>query len=132
MFFVDKEWSALILGFVCLFCWGSWPNTSKLSQKKVHTKKLWLTSSKEVRFEVFYCDYSLGAFILTAIYAFSLGMISYRGNDVTFIDNLKEAGAAQILYAFAAGTLFNFSYVLFIAAIHMTGISIAGPIWAGV
>ena len=107
--------TALILTIVCTCCWGSWANTFKLT--------------RGYRFELFYWDYALGVFLVTLIFAFTLGS---RGGDSSFIANLHQASTASLLSAAAGGFIFNIANVLLVAAIDMVGLAIAFPLAIGI
>jgi glucose uptake protein len=105
---------ALALMIVSMICWGSWANTFKLSRK-------W-------RFELFYFDYAFGVFLGALLSAFTFGTL---GEGLTFIDNLSIAGKRQMAYAFAGGCIFNLANMLLVAAISLTGLSVAFPVGIG-
>jgi glucose uptake protein len=104
--------AALLLMFACMFCWGSWPNTLKLSGR-------W-------RFELFYYDYALGIALCAAIAAFSLG--SFNSQDLTFQDNFLIASTRKIVYAFAAGMLLNIANLFFTSSFSVSAMALTFPV----
>lgn len=106
--------AALALMIVSMICWGSWANTFKLARN-------W-------RFELFYFDYAIGVFVAGLVAAFTFGTF---GDNLTFLDNLSIAGKRQIGYAFVAGCVFNLANMLLVAAISLTGLSVAFPVGIG-
>lgn len=107
--------TALLLLIGSMLCWGSWANTQKLSGK-------W-------RFELFYYDYSIGVVICAVIAAFTFGQM--LPNELTFSDNLLIASKRQIVWATAAGMVFNLANLLLVAAISVSGMAVAFPISIG-
>jgi glucose uptake protein len=105
---------ALTLMIISMICWGSWANTFKLA-------KGW-------RFELYYFDYSFGVFIAALVAAFTFGSL---GDGLTFMDNLSVAGKRHMAYAFIAGGIFNLANLLLVAAIALTGLSVAFPVGIG-
>jgi glucose uptake protein len=51
--------AALCMMLMGMFCWGSWPNTYKLTRK-------W-------RFELFYWDYACGIFLTSILVDLTMG-----------------------------------------------------------
>ena len=117
MFIVENYGLAIILCVITMLCWGSWANTTKL------TTKAW-------RFELFYWDYGFGILITTLLLAFTLGSIGPEGR--AFLDDIKQAGASNILSAFAGGIIFNLANILLVAAIAIAGMSVAFPVGIGI
>jgi glucose uptake protein len=107
--------AALLLMFVCMFCWGSWANTYKFTTR-------W-------RYELFYYDYALGAAVCAAAVAFTLG--SMNSQDLTFQDNFLIASTRKIVYGLGAGVLLNIANLLFMAALSVSGMGVAFPISLG-
>jgi glucose uptake protein len=107
--------AALLLLIGSMLCWGSWANTQKMAGK-------W-------RFELFYYDYSVGVVICAVIAAFTLGQ--WLPKELTFSDNLLIAAKRQIVWAFAAGMVFNLANLLLVAAISVSGMAVAFPISIG-
>ncbi len=106
---------ALLLLIGSMLCWGSWANTQKMAGK-------W-------RFELFYYDYSLGTVLCAVVAAFTLGQILPQ--ELTFSDNLLIATKRQMAWAVGAGMVFNLANLLLVAAISVSGLSIAFPISIG-
>lgn len=106
--------AALLLTIVSMLCWGSWANSFKLARN-------W-------RFELFYFDYAAGVLLAAVAAAYTFGSM---GDGLTFDDNLLIAGKRQIAYALAAGGIFNLANMLLVAAISLTGLSIAFPVGIG-
>ncbi|HTS77325.1 MAG TPA: hypothetical protein VMG40_14025 [Bryobacteraceae bacterium] len=106
---------ALLLLIGSMLCWGSWANTQKLSGK-------W-------RFELFYYDYSIGTVICAVVAAFTLGQILPK--ELTFSDNLLIAAKRQMAWEVAAGMVFNLANLMLVAAISVSGLSVAFPISIG-
>ena len=106
--------AALLLTLVSMLCWGSWANTFKLT-------KGW-------RFELFYFDYAFGVLIAALVVAFTFGSM---GDELSFMDNLTITGKRQIAMALAAGGIFNLANMLLVAAISLSGLSVAFPVGIG-
>lgn len=105
----------LVLLVVSMLSWGSWANTTKLTGK-------W-------PFELFYFDYALGVLILAAVAAFTLGEMS---DGIGFWDNLVLMSFIRYRgFAFLAGCIFNLANMLLVAAITISGMSVAFPIGIG-
>ncbi|SEF70150.1 glucose uptake protein [Bryocella elongata] len=107
--------AALILTVLCTCCWGSWANTFKLT--------------RGYRFELFYWDYAVGVFLVSLLFAFTLGS---RGGEAGFLANLRLASPGALWSAAAGGFIFNIANVLLVAAIDMVGLAIAFPLAIGI
>jgi len=105
---------ALLLIILSMVCWGSCANTFKLVGK-------W-------RFELFYYDYSLGVLIAAIIAAYTFGS---SGSELSFTDNLAIAGKRNMVWALAAGAVFNLANMLLVAAISVAGMAVAFPVGIG-
>ncbi len=105
----------MLLLVLSLLCLGSWVNTQKLSGK-------W-------RFELFYCDYAVGAAACALVAAFTLG--SMNSQELTFQDNLLIASRHSIAFAFGAGMVFNLANMLLLSAMQVSGMAVAFPIAFG-
>ena len=116
MFLPATFTSALLLTILCTCCWGSFANTFKLT--------------KNYRFELYYWDYGLGIFVVSLIYAFTLG--STGGGWLSFLPNLHQATTGCLWYAAIGGFVFNIANVLLIAGIEMVGLAIAFPLSIGI
>lgn len=117
MFIVENYGLAILLCVITMLCWGSWANTTKL------TDKTW-------RFELFYWDYCIGILLCTLLLAFTLG--SYGTEGRAFLDDMKQADSNNILSAFAGGVIFNLANILLVAAIAIAGMSVAFPVAIGI
>ena len=117
MFIVENYNLAISLCFVTMLCWGSWANTTKL------TNPSW-------RFELFYWDYGLGILITTLVLAFTLGSFGTEGRP--FMQDLQQANREYILSAIGGGVIFNLANILLVAAIAIAGMSVAFPVGIGI
>ena len=116
MFIVNDYSIAIIFFIITMLCWGSWANTLKLA-------------SKTWRFELFYWDYVLGILLFSIISAFTLGSIGNEGRS--FLSDLNQADARNILSALLGGVVFNAANILLSAAIAIAGMAVAFPIGIG-
>ncbi|MEK6547456.1 MAG: GRP family sugar transporter [Bacteroidota bacterium] len=117
MFIIETYTTAVCLCVITMLCWGSWANTQKLS-----------TSSW--RFELFYWDYSLGIVLTSLILAMTLGSMGTAGRG--FLADLNQATSGNIQSAFIGGVVFNAANILLVAAIGITGMSVAFPVGIGI
>ncbi len=110
---------ALAISFfvITMICWGSWPNTQKMAQKK------W-------RFELFYWDMVLGLLLFSLLAAFTLGTFGIEGR--TFIQDVKQAELSSMGSAFMGGVVWNIGNLLLVAAIAVAGMSVGFPIGGGI
>jgi len=106
--------TALMLTILTMICWGSWANTFKMTRK-------W-------RFELFYFDYAAGVLLAAIIAAFTFGSM---GDELTFQDNLQVASKRMMMWGLLAGVVFNLANMLLVAAISISGMSVAFPIGIG-
>jgi glucose uptake protein len=107
---------ALFMMITSAICWGSWANTYK--------------GVKNYRFELFYWDYAVGIFLVSLIFALTMGS---TGNDASsFLNNVRSADTSNIVYTMAAGVIFNLANLLLVAAIDMAGLAIAFPVAIGI
>jgi len=116
MFVLENYSLAVILLIITMLCWGSWPNTFKLTRN-------------EWRFELFYWDYVLGILLLSVILGFTLGSSGEFGRP--FLEDLVQTEKEHIISAMIAGAIFNLANILFMAAIALAGMSVAFPIGGG-
>jgi glucose uptake protein len=107
----------LLLVILTLLCGGLWANSLKLAGSK------W-------RFELFYYDFTIGAVIAAALVALTFGSMGLDG--FTVLDDLHLAGKRQDAFALAAGGIFNLGNILIVAALSLTGLSVAFPIGLGI
>ena len=99
---------ALIMMITSAICWGSWANTYK--------------GVKNYRFELFYWDYAVGIFLISIIFALTMGSTT---NDASgFLNNIRSADPANIGYTMVGGAIFNLANLLLVAAIDMAGLAI--------
>src|SRR5664279_3630305 len=117
MFIVDNYGLAIVLCVITMFCWGSWANTTKLT-------------NKEWRFELFYWDYGFGILLTTLLLAFTLGSNGNIGR--AFLDDLHQAGYDNIRLAMIGGVVFNLANILLVAAIAIAGMSVAFLVGIGI
>jgi len=101
---------------ITMLCWGSWANTQKLANKN------W-------RYELFYWDYVLGIFLLSLIFAFTLGSHGDLGRP--FVADLKQAESQHIFNALLGGIIFNAANILLSSAIALAGMAVAFPVGIG-
>jgi glucose uptake protein len=99
-----------------MLCWGSWANTQKLA-------------SKEWRFQLFYWDYAIGVFLLSLVFAVTLGSFGTEGRS--FFTDIGQASGSAIRSALLGGIVFNLSNILLVAAIDIAGMAVAFPIGVG-
>jgi glucose uptake protein len=107
--------ASLLLLALALLCWSSWANTQKLVYK-------W-------RFELFYYDFAVGAALCVLIAVLTLG--SANPQELTVSDNMLIAGYRKIAYAVATGLVINLASIMLVAAISVSGLSVALPIAFG-
>jgi len=117
MFILQSYLPAVIFCFITMLCWGSWANTQKLA-------------GKEWRFELFYWDYVIGVFLLSLIFAFTLGSNGSVGRS--FIQDIGQADFSNLLSAMIGGVIFNAANILLVAAIAIAGMSVAFPVGIGI
>lgn len=115
MILPTTELATILMLLLALFCLGSWQNALKLSGA-------W-------RYELFYYDFSLGVALSAIVAAYTFG--SMNSSDLTFLDNFLIAGNRKMGYAVGAGAVFNLANLLLLAAITVTGMSIAFPMAVG-
>jgi glucose uptake protein len=85
--------------------------------------------SKDWRFELFYWDYVWGIVFISLLFAFTAGSIGHQGR--TFLEDLGQADWDNIFSAAIGGSIFNLANILFVAAIALSGMSVAFPVSAG-
>jgi glucose uptake protein len=108
--------ASLLLLILTLFCWGSWANTQKLVFK-------W-------RFELFYYDFVVGVALCALIAVYTLG--SANSQELTVSDNMMIAGYRKMAYAVATGLVVNLANIMLVAAIALSGMTVAFPLAFGV
>src|SRR5215470_182459 len=107
---------ALLMMITSAICWGSWANTYK--------------GVKNYRFELFYWDYAVGIFLVSLIYALTLGSTGHDANS--FLNNVRSADSSNIISTLLGGVIFNLANLLLVAAIDMAGLAIAFPVSIGI
>jgi glucose uptake protein len=107
--------ASLLLLLLTLLCWGSWATSQRLVFK-------W-------RFELFYYDFALGMAACVIIAAFTLG--SFNSQELTTVDNFTLAPYRKIAYGLAAGVAVNLANMLLVAAISVSGMTVAFPLSFG-
>jgi glucose uptake protein len=107
---------ALLMMITSAICWGSWANTYK--------------GVKNYRFELFYWDYAVGIFLISLIFAFTLG--SSRNDSSSFLNNVHAADTSNIISTMIGGAIFNLANLLLVAAIDMAGLAVALPVSIGI
>jgi glucose uptake protein len=107
---------ALLMMITSAICWGSWANTYK--------------GVKNYRFELFYWDYAVGIFLISLIFAFTLGSSTNDANS--FLNNVRAADTSNIVSVMIGGAIFNLANLLLVAAIDMAGLAVAFPISIGI
>ena len=117
MFAVESYTVAIIFCIITMLCWGSWANTQKLAAGS------W-------RFELFYWDYTIGILLFTLLFAFTLGSFGNAGRS--FMNDIQQADAKNILSAFTGGVVFNLANILLVAAIAIAGMAVAFPVGIGI
>lgn len=98
-----------------MICWGSWANTQKLVPG--------------FPFQLFYWDYVLGVVLIALLSGLTLGAAG--PGEIGMVANLSAAGGGAILYAVAAGAVFNLANLLLVAAIAIAGLAVAFPVGIG-
>ncbi|MGA2616669.1 MAG: hypothetical protein ABSF26_03610 [Thermoguttaceae bacterium] len=116
MFVVSSYAVAVVLCAITMLCWGSWANTQKLAGAR------W-------RFELFYWDYVFGVLLMALLLAFTLGSTGAWGRG--FLNDLRQADAANLGSALLGGMVFNAANILLVASIAVAGMSVAFPVGIG-
>jgi len=107
---------ALLMMITSAICWGSWANTYK--------------GVKNYRFELFYWDYAIGIFLISLVFALTMGS---SGHDASsFLSNVHSADTSNIVSTLVGGAIFNLANLLLVAAIDMAGLAIAFPVSIGI
>jgi glucose uptake protein len=116
MYIINEYPVAVAFCVITMLCWGSWANTSKIS-------------SEDWPFPLFYWDYSLGIIAAALLFGVTMGSTGPFGRS--FVADLFQADSGSLLSAFLGGVVFNLSNLLVVAAIAVSGLSIAFPIGVG-
>jgi glucose uptake protein len=101
---------------VAMFCWGSWGNSIVLCGDRL-------------RFELFYANYTIGVFAMSALAALTLGMLG--GSDARFIPDDLSVSGAKIALAMVSGAICNLGNLLLLKGVQMCGLAVAFPIGVG-
>src|SRR5579859_1203723 len=107
---------ALLMMITSAICWGSWANTYK--------------GVKNYRFELFYWDYAVGIFLISLIFAFTLGSSGHDSSS--FMNNVHSSDTSNIVWTMVGGAIFNLANLLLVAAIDMAGLAVALPVSIGI
>ena len=116
MFVPETFGLAMVMVVTSAVCWGSWANTYKLT--------------KGYRFELFYWDYAVGIFLVSLLYALTLGTTGGSGEG--FLANVAAADKGNIVSAMIGGFIFNAANLLLVAGIEMAGLAVAFPVAIGI
>jgi glucose uptake protein len=116
MFVPESFAMAMLMMITSTVCWGSWANTYKLT--------------KGYRFELFYWDYAIGIFLISLVYALTMG--SLGEGPGSFMQNVREADGSNIVSALIGGFIFNIANLLLVAGIEMAGLAVAFPLSIGI
>ncbi|HBG25570.1 MAG: multidrug DMT transporter permease [Planctomycetes bacterium GWF2_41_51] len=116
MVIIESYSLAVLLCFVVMLAWGSWPNTMKLVPK-------------EWRFQLFYWDYAVGVLIFSLVMAFTLGSNGSTGRG--FLADISQASSKALWLAFIGGVIFNCYNILLVSGVDIAGIAVAFPIGVG-
>jgi len=107
---------ALLMMIGSALFWGSWANTYK--------------GVKNYRFELFYWDYAVGIFLMSLIFALTMGSTGHDSSS--FLNNIQAADTSNILWTMVGGAIFNLANLLLVAAIDMAGLAVALPVSIGI
>ncbi|MBN2578803.1 MAG: hypothetical protein JXB10_07415 [Pirellulales bacterium] len=116
MITIDSDPLAVVLCFIVMLAWGSWPNTLKLCPR-------------EWRFQLFYWDYAFGVLLFSLLMALTLGSVGEHGRG--FFQDVAQATGQALLLAFLGGMVFNCYNILLVSALDIAGIAVAFPIGVG-
>jgi glucose uptake protein len=96
--------------------WGSWASMYK--------------AAKKARFEFFAYDFAWGSLLASIIIAFTLG--SWDSKEITFQDNFWLTGKREMAWGLLAGGIFNVANIMLLAAVAVSGMSVAFPVAFGI
>src|SRR5262249_42480760 len=85
---------------------------------------------KNYRFELFYWDYAVGIFLISLVFALTLGSTVNDANS--FLNNVHSADTSNIVATMVGGAIFNLANLLLVAGIDMAGLAIAFPVSIGI
>ncbi|HWH58924.1 MAG TPA: GRP family sugar transporter [Terriglobales bacterium] len=115
MYQPEAYFAALSFMIISMICWGSWANTLKLTPG--------------YPFQLFYWDYEIGIILGSLLWGLTLGSVG--GGPLSFLNNIHQADSRHILFALAAGAVFNVANLLLVAAIDIAGMAVAFPVGIG-
>ncbi len=115
MILAQNQLQAVLLLVLSAFCWALWAGMHRLTRK-------W-------RYEMFYVDLAIGVGIAVLVYAFTVGSLGFDG--FSFTDDVMHAGKRQLLFALAAGVIFNLANMILMGAVTVAGLSVAVPVGVG-
>ena len=107
---------ALLMMITSAICWGSWANTYK--------------GVKNYRFELFYWDYAVGIFLISLIFAFTLGSSTSDANS--FLNNVHAADTSNIVSVMIGGAIFNLAKLCWLQPFIWQAWRVAFPISIGI
>jgi glucose uptake protein len=116
-----SQGSALLVALLSTVCWGSWSNFLVLAGNRI-------------RFELFYLNYSLAAFVTALLAAVTLGMVrtgAYPKGEVVFLDDFRNVPVSRYFCAMGAGAVFNVANLLLCKGVSMLGLALAFPLCIG-
>ncbi len=115
MILPQSQLGTLLVMILSLLCLGLWVNTYRLTGR--------------VRFEIYYIDFTLVLVIAAAIYALTVGNMGFDGFSI--LDDIMNASKRPWILGFGAGLVFTIGNMFLMAAISVTGISLAFPMAMG-
>lgn len=107
---------ALLLAVIASICLSSWANTQKMAGNKY-------------RIELYYIDFTLGAFLVALAICFTLGSVNQA--EITFTDSLMGIAFRKVAIAIGAGVLFHLANAFFISTVSISGLAVAFPVGVG-
>ena len=111
----SQLYNLLLLAFGML-CLGTWANTFRMTSK-------W-------RFELYCFDFAIGTVLAAVLIGLTFGSLGWDGFALT--DDLGIAGKQKWAIAMGAGMVFNLGNMLILAALSVSGITVAYMIGLGV
>lgn len=117
MFVVTSLPVAILFCVITMLGWGSWANTQKLSGKD------------KWRFELYYWDYAIGVFLLSLVFAHTLGSFGSAGMGA--VENMHSAALRFVIPAVISGAIFNLANILLVVGIDAAGMTVAFPVGVG-
>jgi glucose uptake protein len=107
---------ALLLAVIASICLSSWANAQKMAGNKY-------------RVELFYIDFTLGAFLVALAVCLTLGSVNQA--EITFMDSLTGVAFRKVAIAIGAGVLFHLANAFFMSTVSIAGLAVAFPVGAG-